>query len=141
MLESGRWFEPNRERLNPRAKKSSVKGDANDMQPQDQDDAMSDFSREDQDGDNSDKPEIRTLDGDVQSHNSPDVGNNDTRTLISEGEDDELFINVPLETLFAQNKPDDIDAEESEVIISLIRRMLRYDPAGRPSAAELLKEE
>jgi serine/threonine protein kinase len=40
-----------------------------------------------------------------------------------------------------KNKPDTIDENEARVITDLIRRILRYDPAERPSAADLLAEE
>ncbi|KAF2230641.1 serine/threonine-protein kinase SRPK3 [Viridothelium virens] len=49
------------------------------------------------------------------------------------------FINDPLETLFDQNKPKDIDATEAEVITRLIRQTLQYEPAKRPTAAQLLE--
>lgn len=51
----------------------------------------------------------------------------------------EPFIHEPLEELFAQYKPDDIDDEESGVVCSLIRQILDYNPAKRPSAEDLLK--
>ncbi|KAJ4363765.1 hypothetical protein N0V95_000959 [Ascochyta clinopodiicola] len=44
-----------------------------------------------------------------------------------------------LEQRFAKNKHPDIDDEEAAVICQLIRDILVYDPAERPSAAELLK--
>lgn len=56
-------------------------------------------------------------------------------------EDEGLFINDPLEFLFKQNKPDDVAAEEAEVITTLIRRILNYEPSERPSAGELLWEK
>ncbi|GJJ15431.1 hypothetical protein Clacol_009708 [Clathrus columnatus] len=45
----------------------------------------------------------------------------------------------PLEVMFAKNKLDEIDDAESTVICSLIRKMLVYSPAERPSATELLR--
>ncbi|CAM1507482.1 Fc.00g071230.m01.CDS01 [Cosmosporella sp. VM-42] len=52
----------------------------------------------------------------------------------------ELYTHDSLETLFSQNKPEDIDEAESSIIISLIRRILRYDPCLRPTAEELLED-
>ncbi|KAH6980857.1 serine protein kinase [Ilyonectria sp. MPI-CAGE-AT-0026] len=52
----------------------------------------------------------------------------------------ELHVDDSLETLFGQNKPDDVDEAESAVIIALIRRILNYDPALRPTAEELLED-
>jgi serine/threonine protein kinase len=58
--------------------------------------------------------------------------------------DDDLpdgpFTNDPLEKLFDKNRPDDIDAHEAKVIITLIRRILQYEPSQRPSAAQLLED-
>jgi non-specific serine/threonine protein kinase len=53
--------------------------------------------------------------------------------------DDEVYIHPTLEDLFAENKPDDIDDEESAVLCSLMRQILQYDPAKRPSAVDILK--
>lgn len=52
----------------------------------------------------------------------------------------ELHVDDSLETLFGQNKPDDVDEAESALIIALIRRILNYDPALRPTAEELLED-
>jgi non-specific serine/threonine protein kinase len=51
----------------------------------------------------------------------------------------EVYIHKPLEELFAENKPDSIDNGEAAVVCSLIRQILQYDPAKRPSAVDLLK--
>lgn len=51
----------------------------------------------------------------------------------------EVYIYQRLEDLFADNKPDSIDDEEAAVLCSLIRQILKYDPAERPSAVDLLK--
>jgi hypothetical protein len=56
-------------------------------------------------------------------------------------DEDEVFINDPLEVLFERNKPADIDAEEAGVITALIRRILRYNASDRPSAAEIPREK
>jgi serine/threonine protein kinase len=52
-----------------------------------------------------------------------------------------MITDDPLETRFDKNKPDDIDAEEAKVITALIRRILRYEPSERPTAAELIEHE
>jgi len=52
---------------------------------------------------------------------------------------DEPYIHQSLEELFAENKPVDIDIEESAVLCSLMRQILEYDPTKRPSAVDLLK--
>ncbi|KAF1951326.1 kinase-like protein [Byssothecium circinans] len=53
--------------------------------------------------------------------------------------DAEPYIHKPLEVLFAKHKSDEIDDSESEVVCSIIRQILDYDPAKRPSAEDLLK--
>jgi non-specific serine/threonine protein kinase len=55
----------------------------------------------------------------------------------SEGEPP--YIHDSLEVLFAKNKPDEIDDKESAVLCSLMKQILQYDPAKRPSAVDLLK--
>lgn len=52
---------------------------------------------------------------------------------------DEPYIHQSLEVLFAENKPAEIDNKESTVLCSLMRQILEYDPAKRPSAVDLLK--
>lgn len=42
-----------------------------------------------------------------------------------------------MEELFDQASPD-ISKEESEAVKALVRRILQYDPAKRPSAEEIL---
>ncbi|KAK2024283.1 serine/threonine-protein kinase SRPK3 [Colletotrichum zoysiae] len=44
-----------------------------------------------------------------------------------------------LEKLISDNKPSDVDEAEEEIIVSLLRSIFQYDPAQRPSAAELLE--
>jgi non-specific serine/threonine protein kinase len=51
----------------------------------------------------------------------------------------EVYIHKPLEDLFAENKPDSIDDGEAAVVCELIRQILKYDPAERPAAVDLLK--
>ena len=51
----------------------------------------------------------------------------------------EPYIHKSLKVLFAQYKPAEIDNEESAVLCSLMQQILEYNPAKRPSAADLLK--
>ncbi|KAK1963166.1 serine/threonine-protein kinase SRPK3 [Colletotrichum sublineola] len=44
-----------------------------------------------------------------------------------------------LEKLIRDNKPSDVDEAEEEIIVSLLRSIFQYDPAKRPSAADLLE--
>lgn len=52
---------------------------------------------------------------------------------------EEPYIDDPLEVRFKEHKPNNIDDMEADVITSLIRSILKYDPLQRPSAEELLK--
>jgi non-specific serine/threonine protein kinase len=47
----------------------------------------------------------------------------------------------PLETIFDILKPTDLSEPEAVTITALIRRILQYDPAKRPTAAQILQEE
>lgn len=51
----------------------------------------------------------------------------------------EPYIHKSLEVLFAEHKSAEIDDRESAVLCSLMRQILEYDPAKRPSAMDLLK--
>jgi hypothetical protein len=59
---------------------------------------------------------------------------------LTQDDDEELFINKPLENLFEENRPGDMSTEEVSLITTLNRRIFRYEPAERPSAAELLED-
>ncbi|KAF2501345.1 kinase-like protein [Lophium mytilinum] len=59
--------------------------------------------------------------------------------LAPYGEGEPPHIHDSLEVLFAKNKPDEIGDEETAVVCSLVRQILQYDPAKRPSAVDLLK--
>lgn len=50
-----------------------------------------------------------------------------------------MITNDSLENQFDKNKPDDIDSEEAKIITELIRKILRYEPSERPTAADLLQ--
>lgn len=52
---------------------------------------------------------------------------------------EEPVIEDPLEKMFAEEKHPDINDEEAEVVCGLIRSILVYDPAKRPSAEEILE--
>ena len=51
----------------------------------------------------------------------------------------EPFVIGPLETLFEKYKPKDMDSDEAKVVTDLIRQILQYEPAKRPTAAQLLE--
>ncbi|KAF2805871.1 serine protein kinase [Mytilinidion resinicola] len=55
----------------------------------------------------------------------------------SEGEPP--YIHDSLQVLFLKNKPDEINDKESAVLCSLMKQILQYGPAKRPSAVDLLK--
>jgi non-specific serine/threonine protein kinase len=66
----------------------------------------------------------------------------DKISLVDVGLADEppqMITNDSLEVQFNKTKPDDIDSEEAKVITELIRKILRYEPSERPTAAELLQ--
>ncbi|KAK5167389.1 uncharacterized protein LTR77_007088 [Saxophila tyrrhenica] len=48
---------------------------------------------------------------------------------------------APLEERFGEAKPEEMGKEETAQVLALIRRILQYDPALRPSTAELLEDE
>ncbi|QKX57219.1 uncharacterized protein TRUGW13939_04327 [Talaromyces rugulosus] len=50
-----------------------------------------------------------------------------------------MITNDSLEVQFNKKKPDDIDSEEAKVVTELIRKILRYEPSERPTAADLLQ--
>ncbi|GAW24788.1 hypothetical protein ANO14919_143820 [Xylariales sp. No.14919] len=58
---------------------------------------------------------------------------------VREGEEPLMFEQESMEELFDQANPD-IDEEEASEIKSLIRRILQYDPADRPTPAEILQD-
>lgn len=58
--------------------------------------------------------------------------------MIVDGSKEELFPIESIETAFVLNKPTEVDDEEGYVILNLLRYILKYDPAKRPSAVEIL---
>lgn len=57
---------------------------------------------------------------------------------IVDGSDIESLHIYTLETLFRHEKRCEIDANEEESVIDMLKQILRYDPEKRPSAEELL---
>lgn len=53
--------------------------------------------------------------------------------------DEEPYIHDSIEIMFANNKSPEIGDEEAAILVPLMRRILEYDPAQRPTAEELLK--
>ncbi|KAK3324458.1 kinase-like domain-containing protein [Cercophora scortea] len=56
---------------------------------------------------------------------------------VAEGEEPLMVEQTPMEEIFDQASPD-IDEDEADKVKALVRRILQYDPAKRPSPAELL---
>lgn len=113
------WFGPNRERLNPRAQSLDRGEERTSKDSHEQAGEKSELKQKPDGG-------LDRIDGDD----------------LNDGiKDEELFINKPLEVLFEENKPDDVDGEEAAAITKLIRRILKYDPSERPSAKELLEDK
>ncbi|KAI1303969.1 serine protein kinase [Xylaria venustula] len=59
---------------------------------------------------------------------------------LAGGEHCYIETRMDLEDFFEHKKPNDIDRNEAGQIKRLLRRIFRYDPKERPSAAELLQE-
>ena len=60
---------------------------------------------------------------------------------IAEGGDPLSARLPPLETIFDRSKPTDLSEPEGATITALIRRILQYDPAERPTASQILQDE
>jgi len=58
---------------------------------------------------------------------------------VAEGAEPLMVEQTSMEELFDQAGPD-LDEEEARDVKALIRRILQYDPAKRPSAAEILSD-
>lgn len=137
------WFGPNGERLNPRLDEEELEEEeAIDEDPSEYED-MQDLSEDEVD------PAVdeRNRDDDLSDGDPEDSV--PTTVLADAGptgpvtREDEIMatLSEPLEVQFEKNKPDDIDAEETKVITSLIRSILQYDRSKRPTAEELLQHE
>jgi serine/threonine protein kinase len=62
--------------------------------------------------------------------------------LYDDPEETDLLLNKmkPLEEFFDECKPDDLSDEESNMIKALMRRILQYDPAKRPTPSQILQD-
>jgi serine/threonine protein kinase len=62
--------------------------------------------------------------------------------LYDDPEETDLLLNKmkPLEELFDENKPDGLSDNESKMIKALLRRILQYDPAKRPTPSQILQD-
>ncbi|KAK8070622.1 Non-specific serine/threonine protein kinase [Apiospora hydei] len=58
---------------------------------------------------------------------------------VPEGGEPLMLEQVSMEEMFDRAKPD-VDAEEAVKVNKLVRRILQYDPAQRPSPAEILRD-
>lgn len=151
---SHKYFGPNRERMMPESVvyghtaedfirangydmefdeaygKDEAYPDHTDDEPVDEKNAEENDNISDVDGGLADEP--------VEDENAEE---NDKIPVVDGGlaDDTTLFISDSLEVQFEKNKPDDIDSEEAKVITELIRKILRYEPSERPTAADLLQ--
>ena len=125
------YFGSNRERLNPRTEEDiDIGGDDG----QNAEHLESLGGRSDS-GDGSVAPVEDDRDDATNGDNSPRV--DDPNPDFEDGP----FINEHLEALFEKNKPTDMSTAESQIITTLIRQILRYDPSDRPTATQLLEHE
>ena len=58
---------------------------------------------------------------------------------VREGKEPLMLEQLSMEEMFDQERPD-LDEEEARKVKALIRRILQYDPAKRPSPAEILQD-
>jgi serine/threonine protein kinase len=86
-------------------------------------------------------PEILTVGAGEDDANDSDHAHSTLEADDGDDDDGGPYISEPLESQFDKNKPADISAAEAQTIISLIRQILRYDPAERPTAHQLLEHE
>lgn len=128
------YFGPNRERLNPRAQE-----DIDIEISDDDDDEQLNAEHLETLGGESDNEDgsVTPIDGDRD-----DMNNGDDFPAVDDPnpdlDDDAPFINEHLEALFEKNKPANMSTAEAQVVTSLIRQILRYDPSDRPTATQLL---
>ena len=45
---------------------------------------------------------------------------------------------MPIEAAFERQKPTELDDDEGSLILDLLRGVLKYEPAERPSAVDIL---
>jgi hypothetical protein len=131
------WFGPDGVRLIPRAKKEGEEVVHNDNEMELGDDKMSEDEER-----RTDNQEL----GDI-THGDDEDQDSEFEAIPEDYEwpshDEEEYINTPtpsLEAVFDEHKTDTIDDEVARLVTTLVRRILRYDPAERPSAEELLVE-
>ena len=62
--------------------------------------------------------------------------------LYEDPEETDLLSNKmkSLEDFFDENKPADLSDEESTMVKTLLRRILQYEPANRPTPAQILQD-
>lgn len=53
----------------------------------------------------------------------------------------DVYVGQTLEQMFDEQKPPDMGVDEAKKVLALIRGMLQYEPALRPSTGELLEDE
>ncbi len=58
--------------------------------------------------------------------------------MIVDGSMEALLPSESIDTMFVLDKPTELGNKEGYVILNLLRSMLNYDPAKRPSAVEIL---
>jgi PAS domain-containing protein len=120
---AGKFFGPNRERLNPYSEEDAEAEEMDDIDSEEMDDTGA------EEMDNTDSKELE------EAHQEEEEECDDGDDKMQDG----IWINDSLEKLFEKNKPEDIDEAEAEVVTALIRQILKYEPSQRPSALELLQ--
>lgn len=149
LLQLTRLLGPPPEELSENWSRSSVRFGAADREPIDSDDSSDDELDYDVGPDDE-------LDYDKCPEDELDVGDGDDELGIDEGRDGELGVDegfdnrigssrgarpVPqsLEEAFEMNKPRDLSDEDAHETVALVRSILQYEPAKRPSIETLLR--
>jgi non-specific serine/threonine protein kinase len=122
------YFGPNRERLNPIREEVDIGDD------------------DDQNAEHMETPggEGDNEDGGTSTRESDREDASDGGDFVWEDPlfaGDGPFVNEPLEVLVGKNKPANMSPAEAQVVTSLIRQILRYEPSDRPTATQLLQHE
>jgi non-specific serine/threonine protein kinase len=132
-------FDPNCKRLRPPEEDYPMPDELSGSEDEEQSAESSVGDEEMEDDDHKNVPAIPT-DGAGE-----DDANDGDRSPMEAGDDDDddggPYISEPLEAQFDKKKPADISADEARVITSLIRQILRYATAERPTAQQLLEHE